>query len=388
VKQFSILLLALVLCVAFRAYSQTAPATDLTAPVTKNGAKWRIAYMEGGSYDNYRLVLKGLVSGMAKLGWMEVPDSFATMGFPDERSMWRWLSQNAKTPYLEFVQDAFWTSDWDPGNRHGLKEQAISRLSQSKDIDAVIAMGTWAGQDLANDRHATPVFVVQSSAPVAAGIVKSAEDSSLPHVFAHRDPTRYIRQIRLFSEIVGFKKLGIAFEDTPTGRSYAAVEDVRQTCDALGVKLVECHVATNTPSDPRAEKTYLECCERLAREVDAMYLTHSVAVVKSLPELLAPFTKAKVPTFAQMGIDAVRAGALMSISQTDFSTVGLFYARTIAQVLHGATPASLPQVFEDPPIIAINLETAKNIGFNPSSGVLARAEIVSSTNPQLYQSHR
>lgn len=362
--------------------SGPAHAADLTAPVTKDGAKWRLAYMEGGAYANYRLVLKAVVGGFAKLGWLEIPEAFASMSFPDEKSMWEWLCVNATSRYLEFVPDAFWSAGWDKNARQFVKSEAIKRLAQAKDIDAVIAMGTWAGQDLANTEHATPVFVFQSSDPVAAGIVKSPEDSGLPHVFAHCDPTRYKRQVRLFYDIVGFEKLGIAFEDTPTGRVYAAVDDVRQTCEALNVTLVECHTLTNTPDKAQAMASYQECHERLAKDVDAMYVTHSAAAdAASLPALLQPFRLAKVPTFAQMGSDAVRAGALMSISQADFATIGLFYARTISQALHGTKPGSLPQVFEDPPLIAINLETAKAVGFNPSGAVLAAAEVIYSTAP-------
>jgi ABC-type uncharacterized transport system substrate-binding protein len=375
-----------ILCAAALALALSLPpsggalAAGLSAPVAKEDGKWRLAYMEGGDYANYRLVLKAVVGGLAKLEWLWVPEEFAAMGFPDGRSMWEWLGQNAQSPYLEFVQDAFWSEGWDKAARQGVRSQAVKRLGQAGDIDAVIAMGTWAGQDLANDEHETPVFVFQSSDPAAAGIVKSAEDSGLPHVFAHCDPTRYKRQVRLFHDIVGFGKLGIAYENTPTGRVYAAVDDVRQACEALGVTLVECHTLTNTPHKAEAVASYQACHESLAREVDAMYVTHSAAAdAASLPALLAPFKRAKVPTFAQMGSEAVRAGALMSISQADFAAIGLFYARTISQALHGARPGSLPQVFEDPPLIALNLETAKAVGYNPPGAVLAAAEVIYST---------
>ena len=45
---------------------------------------------------------------------------------------------------------------------------------------------------------------------------------------ARVQPERYQRQLRLFHEIVGFRKLGLVYEDSPSGRSYAAVDAVRQ----------------------------------------------------------------------------------------------------------------------------------------------------------------
>jgi ABC-type uncharacterized transport system substrate-binding protein len=348
-----------------------------TAPAPKPGGKWRIAYVEGGTYENYQKVLKSFVRGLENLGWLQAGETFHKTRFPDERALWAWLSQNASSDYLEFVPDAFWSANWEDEARERNREEAIARLSGRGGIDAVIAMGTWAGQDLANDRHSIPVIVCQSSDAVRAGIVKSARYSGRAHVFALCDPARYKRQVSIFHDIVGFRKLGVAFEDSPTGRVYAAIEDVRDVSRQQGVELIECHATTNTPDSAQAVASYRACYERLAAEADAVLITHSMTVTpRTMPELFEPLLDAKVPTFAQMGSEAVRRGALLSLSQTDFQAIGMFYARTLAQILRGASPGSLLQVFEDPPVLAINMETAKRIGFNPPSDILAESEEV------------
>ncbi|WP_243359356.1 ABC transporter substrate-binding protein [Fundidesulfovibrio terrae] len=348
-----------------------------TAPAPRQEGKWRIAYVEGGTYENYQKVLKSFVRGLEKLGWIQADETFHKTSFPDDRAMWAWLSQNARSDYLEFVPDAFWSANWEETARERNKDEAINRLRERRDIDAVIAMGTWAGQDLANDRHSTPVIVFQSSDAVKAGIVKSAQYSGRPHVFALCDPARYKRQVSVFHDIVHFRKLGVTFEDSPTGRIYAAIDDVKDVCREQGVELVECHAVTNSPDFSQAVASFRACNERLAKEADAVLITHSMTVKPStMPELFKPFLDAKIPTFAQMGSGAVRRGALLSLSQTDFKAIGLFYARAFSQILRGASPGSLPQVFEDPPVLAVNLETAKRIGFNPPSDVLAESEEV------------
>jgi ABC-type uncharacterized transport system substrate-binding protein len=366
----AILILAALFC--GRAHAQ-----DLTAPIMNGAGKWRLAYVEGGPLGNYQWQLKALVLGFGRLGWAKVPAEFASMRFADEKAQWEWIGLNVESPWLEFVRDAFWSFGWDSARREAGREEAIARLAGGKDIDAVIAMGTWAGQDLANDSHQTPVFVFQASDPVSAGIVKGVAFSGRPHVFAHCDPTRYKRQVRLFHDVVKFGKLGIAYEDTPNGRLYAAVDDAREVCKALGVTLVECHALTHTPDLDQAVKSYQACHERLAGEVDAMYVTNSAAVTpKTLPGLLKPFLDAKAPTFAQMGMPAVRRGALLGMSLGDHSVMGVFAARTISQVFHGAKPGELPQVFEDQPGFALNLDTAKAIGFEPPPAFLAAAVTV------------
>lgn len=375
----AVLASAALLAAALLVWPNVAPAASAaeTGPILKNGGKWRLGYMEGGTYGNYQPALKALVGGLERLGWVQAGDAFRTTLFPDEKSMWDWLARNARSDYVEFVPDAFWTANWDARQRSRNKDEAIARLSGSRDIDAMIAMGTWAGQDLATELHSTPVIVCQTSDAVRAGIVKSARYSGRPHVFALCDPTRYRRQVSLFHDVVGFRKLGVAFEDSPSGRVYAAIDDVADVCRERGVELVACHAVTNTPDPAQAVASYRACYERLAREADAVLITHSMAVTpRTMPELFKPLLDAKIPTFAQMGSEAVRRGALMSISQTDFTALGLFYAKTLAQVLRGASPGSLPQVFEDPPVLALNLETAKRIGFNPPSDILAESREV------------
>jgi ABC-type uncharacterized transport system substrate-binding protein len=349
-------------------------------PAARDGHPWRVAYAQGGYYENYSRVLHAFVEALGRMGWVSLPEGYSSMRFADTRALWEWLGMNASGPYLEFVQDAFWDSGWDGSRRNALKAEAIARLRGKKDIDAVIAMGTWAGQDLANTRHHVPVLVFQSSSPVQAGIVKGAERSGIQNVFALCDPDRYKRQVRLFHGLTGFKRLGIVYENTPSGRIYAAVDDVYQAGSQLGAEVVECHAMTNIPDQAKAVGSYQECHERLAGQVDAMYLTHSKAVTpETLPGLLAPFQRAGIPTFAQMGSEAVRAGALMSMAQTDFGALGQFYARTLGKVLRGAKPGSLSQIFEDPPVIAVNLETAKIINYNPPNELLAAAELVYTT---------
>ena len=76
------------------------------------------------------------------------------------------------------------------------------------------------------------------------------------------------------------------------------------------------------------------------------------------------------------GSREVRDGLLMSIAQADLSHVGLFHAETIARALNGAQPRQLSQLWVDPPKIALNLSTARRIGFDPPVDILLAADEV------------
>ena len=146
--------------------------------------------------------------------------------------------------------------------------------------------------------------MVSASNPVQSGIVKSAEDSGLDHVFAKVDPERYIRQLRLFHSLVGFKRLGIVYDDTPEGKSYAGLEDVYTVAGEKGFEVLTCKTRFANLSVPEAVTHTLQCIQELAPRIDAFYVTdhrgQSLSVIK---KILKPLNKHKIPT-----LGAIRFG--------------------------------------------------------------------------------
>lgn len=350
-------------------------------PKTHQGQKWRIAYYEGGPYANYPSNLKALVDALADLGWATKPELQLPRDRTDTTAMWQFLARNLKSDYLEFVADAYWSGDWTADLREKNQQAALKRLSQTKDIDLVIAMGTWAGQDLASDTHTVPVVVISSSNPLEAGIIKSSTDSGLDHVNARVDPKRYARQLAIFHDIFSFQKLGICYDqETLAGKSYAAIEDVHQVAKERGFEVVSCHAPSANTKRRVAKAAVLECYQQLAGQADAVYVTlHRGVTLENLPQLLAPLTAKKLPTFSQFGSDEVRHGVLLSIAQAGFKYVARFHAETLAQIFNGAKPRDLAQLFEDPPRIALNLKTAAQIGWEPTVDILGSADEIYET---------
>ena len=96
--------------------------------------------------------------------------------------------------------------------------------------------------------------------------------------------------------------------------------------------------------------------------------------LSNLPNILAPLNKYKVPSFSQGLSDEVKHGTLLSVSVRDFSGIGTFYATTMAKIFNGAKPRKKKQIFENQPKCAINMETAKKIGYNPPIEVLSAVD--------------
>ena len=234
-----------------------------TTPKAKpDGKKWRLAYVGSGDYDEYHRTLRALAQGLQQLGWLTVPD------IPDNlnaKDTWGFLAKHAKSDTLTFVEDA-WVQpgNFDASLRPIVRETVTRRLKERGDIDLIIAMGTWAGQDMAALGAPVSTVVMSTSDPVAAGIVASAEDSGMDNLHARVQPQRYQRQVRLFREIVPFKTLGLVYEDSPEGRTYAAVPAVEQVAKEQGFEVKSCFAVFNNVDAAQAQSNALECYRKLS----------------------------------------------------------------------------------------------------------------------------
>ncbi len=334
-------------------------------PITNHGEKWQLGYYEGGEYIDYQKILTETIKALMHLGWME------TANLPEQSgetttTMWTWLSTQAKSDYIEFVDNAHYSANWDDGIRNNMESAIIDRLNDKADVDLMIAMGTWAGKGMANNLHNTNTLVLSSSDPLSAGIIKSVEDSGYEHVHATVDPKRFERQVRVFHEMIGFNNLGVVYEDTLAGRSYAAIQTIETLAKTHNFKIVRCYTESDISDSKAAERGVIDCFNKLVKDADAIYVTQQGGVnSRSIPSLVKIANQHKIPTFSQSGSEEVSYGFLASLSQAGFKYVGRFHAETIAKVFNGAKPNQLNQHFQEPPKIALNLKTAEFIGFNP-----------------------
>ena len=283
-----------------------------TSPQTNNGKKWRIGYYEGGEYIDYQVIFAATIRGLMQLGWIEQTEIPAQKG-EQTTELWKWLSTRAKSRYIEFVKDCLYTAKWDDKLRIKTADKIIKRLNSKKDIDLMIAMGTWAGQDLANNRHSTNTLAFSVSDALGAGIIKSNEDSGFDHIHARVDPYRYERQLRTFHDVVGFKKLGVAYEDTVSGRSIAALDKIEMVATERSFEIVRCFTKDDVPDRNIAEETCKQCFQNLTENnAEAIYVTLQNGVnSNSIPKLAEIVNSRGIPTFSQSGSHEVKWGFLM-----------------------------------------------------------------------------
>src|SRR5690606_7373235 len=204
--------------------------------------------------------------------------------------MWRWLAENTDSEWLEFVPDAYWRpGNFDSEQRAPMREAISNRLHGKQDIDLVIAMGTWAGQDLRQIGPPVPTVVGSVSDAIAARIADSERDSGRDKLHVRIEPERYQRQLRLFHEIVGFESMGIVYENSEEGRSYAALAAAEQVAKEQGFRLEHCHAPSTGIELEQAVANAVDCYAELAgRHVDAVYITtHRGVTADSIKEIAA-----------------------------------------------------------------------------------------------------
>jgi len=345
-------------------------------PVTHNGKKWRMAIYQGGDYADYSKILVSTIKGLMELGWLETKD-IPEKDTESTQKIWSWLSTNVKSDYIDFVADGYYSADWDDDVRSDLKKQILLRIENKKDLDFILAVGTWAAQDISNAGIKIPAMGMSISDPIASGIIKSVEDSGNDYFTARVDPTRDERQIRIFHDIVGFKKLGVPYENSLEGRSYAAMDVIEQLSKELNFEIVRAFTKeSNVASKETAVESVKQALKTLIKTTDAIYIPVAPNGIspESITELVKIINGGQIPTFSQSGSEEVKWGFLLSISQSEFTYVGEFNANNIAKIFNGAKPRGLNQLFEAPPKIAINLKTAEIIGFDLPVDVLVAAD--------------
>ncbi len=355
----------LAVCLLFSEVFAAGSKDYSVSPPEKPAKKWRIGYLEGGPYKTYQDHLIEIPKALAELGWIEKFTAPPRKNDKDTEELWKWLSANTKSRHIEFVANAYYSDKWDKDIRRKTKKKLLKRLNDINDIDLMIAMGTWAGQDLANNDHSVPTFVCSTSDPVRAKIVKSPEDSGYDHVHACVDMTQYARQVRAFHDVIDFKKLGVVYLDTVDGRSYAAIEDVEKVAGEKKFEIVRC-CNKSTDQAEVEESTLIECMHKLAPKIDAFYITIQTGVnPRTLPKIIDAMNAYNVPIFSQAGEHEVRKGAMLCVGSREAKGDAMFYAQAVARVINGAKPRDLNQIHEIPIKFAFNAAAAMKIGLKP-----------------------
>jgi ABC-type uncharacterized transport system substrate-binding protein len=348
----------------------------------KDGSKFKVAVIQSGDYFYYADVVESIVQAFQTFGWIK-ERSLDFEGYPDGKTPLNIIKELASfdsSAYLAFEPDLYFDLKWDDANQADPKFKKI--VSGATGADLIIGLGTQACQILAKRKDSSvPILVDGVSDPVRSGILASKTDSGKEFLTGVVDEEQNSRQVRLFHTVIGFKRLGLIYEDSEIGKTYAAYDDVSAVAKEAGFAVVP---NTKVLPDPEneddeaaweaCEAAYVKAVKAIAPKVDAIYLAvQSGLSDNSLPEIVKVLDAYKIPSFVMEGKDFVKHGVLLGESEK-ITAKGIYNAKKMVAIFRGAKPRSLNQIFEHVPHIAINLSTAAAIGYDVPIDILASAD--------------
>ena len=344
----------------------------LTPKKRSDSKKYRIAVVESGDGDYWEFTehLKGIIEGLKTNRWIKQGLDLSRAHSTND--IYELLASTDYSDYIEFVPEYLVKLDW---GSHS--ERFKSFFANGKpDVDLIIGLGGVAGKLLSTEnRYDIPVLLDGITDPVGSGIVYSVSDSGKNYLTCRVDRTQYQRQIQLFKEFTGFKKLGIVYGDDEYGRLYSAVGDV----ELMSLKLAFDIVKNTNVKESVAKDTvdlYLNALRDVCSRCDAVYIGASTAVTEYdiMPQIVQIIQEAGIPSFALEGDIRVKSGILMGVSSLESEKIGLYNADKIASIFYGTTPRLLTQEFEGVPSIALNIDMADKIGMDISLSTLASVD--------------
>ena len=344
-------------------------AGELNFAPAKNGNRaWRIGYYEPCYRVEYRNDLVGIIKELMIHGWMRKRNVPSGEQKTDE--IWNWLSNHIESDYIRFVGDAFYSGNQGDRGMRAATDMA-TRLNAKNDVDLLIAVGALSRQNIEATGCRTHTIVIPTDFRTSGGL------GSSDRIYVC-NPFPQEQQIRNFHDIIGFKKLGTAYENTIPGKNTSAIKELEKVALERGFTIIACYTGEKNSDPGFAEERVGECFEKLVeKNVDAIYIADQSGVTKKNIGILSEIAnKKKIPTFYQNGSKGVDLGFLMSITGRETENLGHLYAKTIAAKLNGATHGQLDRIYETPPKIAINIKTAEKIGFDPTAQLLIKADEV------------
>jgi putative tryptophan/tyrosine transport system substrate-binding protein len=232
------------------------------------------------------------------------------------------------------------------------------------------AVSTPAAQAVVKaSRGDIPIVFSAVTNPVAADIVpadRGPGQSTRRGITGVSDPLPTDLQLRTYASIVPTTRIWGVLYNPNEVNSVEHVRDLRSTAKALGLHLVEAHVARAADVAAAAAS--------LASRVQAIFLASDNTTVAALPDLVAACRTHQAPLFAG-DIDSVFEGAVLAYG-LDYFLVGYAAGKKASLVLKGLNAGDIPWGPMERFSLVVNPAAARQQGIELPPTLLARADHV------------
>ncbi len=267
---------------------------------------------------------------------------------------------------VRFPKNRRLLADW---TRGGIKA-AVNKLLADPQVHMVIAIGVFSSNEVGHRR--------KLSKPVVAPFVVDRKLQGLPYKNGKSGvrnltyvayPSDLVRDIKVFHDVVSFKKLTCVIDEVAIEAVPGIENSCRQAAEGIGVGAD--YIAMKAP----LAKNILAA---LPADTDAVYLAPLMRLPsKEFERLVAGLIERRLPSFAFLGRRDVQRGVLAGVApDVDLDRIVRRTALNIQRILLGEQPGSLKVDLDARESLAINMATARAIGFSPKWTTLNTAELL------------
>ena len=246
--------------------------------------------------------------------------------------------------------------------------EAAARSFEREKVHLIYALSTSVTTVAKGATASIPIIFCVGSDPVSGKIVESfaKPGGRLTGIhFLIRDLTA--KRLEILTEVLPKANRVITFYDPANRVPLESAKLGREEAKRLGLKFIERHVAS--PEELRKTLQGLK-----SGEADAYFYIPDAMLVSQAQVIIDAANAKKLATiFHEQSL--VARGALASYGQNYFE-VGRASAKYVQRVLSGTPPKELKIETVDSVELAINLQTAKQLGLTIPPQVLARAKKV------------
>ena len=294
------------------------------------------------------------------------PSEIKRIGIIDDSPSWDPFRQQLRELNYVEGQNLAYVSLSTNGNQDQLDAAAVA-LAQVP-VDAIAAFGTPRAQAARRATKAIPIIAISISDPVAAGLVTSlAHPASNVTGNTILGPDIVTKKLQILKDAIP-SVAQVAYLWNPDNSATAAIlEDLRKAAPLFNMTIVSLEARTEVDFDRVYTQMLSDRPDAVLTTSDPLHLTHMPAIIDFL-------LKNRIAGLFQIRENAI-AGGLMSygVSLADMFRMGALYTY---KILRGTKPEDLP--FAQPVTFefVINLKTAKAIGLEIPTTVIARADEV------------
>lgn len=226
--------------------------------------------------------------------------------------------------------------------------------------DLVLAIGTGAGQAVANADQETPTIFTAVTDPIDAGLVDSQEEPGR-NITGTSDFMPVGTQIDLLLSLdEEASAVGVIYDSSEPNSQIQAEEAIAYIEEAGLEPVVTTVTSTNDVQQNLAS---------IADDIDLLYVPTDNTIAATMPTVREITIDNQIPSVLGAP-EMVEAGGLTTYS-IDYTSLGYQAGEMAVRILDGeAEPATMPYENADDLILVVNEEVAEALGIDPESIVI------------------